>query len=499
MLGMMSTNNRILNLVTCIVLFCVVAVSGKQGNTQEKPTYYIDVMAVVDYSVYIKFLTEAGSNKTAAEENIREYYAFIFDGVDQRYQSITTDYTIRVFLGYVMVLNIVELSPFATNDSIDVDPEEAMLTFKGWISQFKYSYITYDHFMLFTAIKIKDKETNPYSLGISYQSSICEGDNRSVSIIHEKNDYESIHLAAHELGHSLSAEHDGEGNNCSSTERYIMSAGYHQETTMNQAWYFSTCSLKKFNLYIRALLSNYGGGRQCLTESIPRDSKIPDVSGRLLGHEIQPDLQCQLLFGPSTGYRRNITNKGSIMCKEMQCYDATSKKITKRPALDGTICGNLKICRLGQCVSDPRAPEVEESCMFGDQPGIIDNGKTCPQLVKHSALCYYFPLVRQTCCKSCQAELAVRYFVEVGNITMCRSCQPRETPLSGCENSKRRLKKITSKFVCFSNARWCCYSCMRTNRTFQSEWNGDKKKLTWLLPLIFIIIVVMIIFFFCCR
>ncbi|KAI8749155.1 hypothetical protein BgiBS90_032585, partial [Biomphalaria glabrata] len=43
------------------------------------PTYYIDVVAAVDKTMYDIFLTRAG-NQQATSTDIREYFSFLFNG-----------------------------------------------------------------------------------------------------------------------------------------------------------------------------------------------------------------------------------------------------------------------------------------------------------------------------------------------------------------------------------------------------------------------------------
>ena len=52
----------------------------KSRSRRQASTYYIDIVAVIDYAIYKRFLEEADSREEALED-IREYYAFMFTGV----------------------------------------------------------------------------------------------------------------------------------------------------------------------------------------------------------------------------------------------------------------------------------------------------------------------------------------------------------------------------------------------------------------------------------
>uniref|UniRef100_A0A2C9M1I1 Uncharacterized protein n=1 Tax=Biomphalaria glabrata TaxID=6526 RepID=A0A2C9M1I1_BIOGL len=67
--------------------------------------YFVDVVAVIDYKRYSKFLAQANYNNFTAMQNILEYYALVFSGADMLYEGIKhPEYTIHILLSKVYVL-----------------------------------------------------------------------------------------------------------------------------------------------------------------------------------------------------------------------------------------------------------------------------------------------------------------------------------------------------------------------------------------------------------
>ncbi|PVD33653.1 hypothetical protein C0Q70_04911 [Pomacea canaliculata] len=84
----------------------------------------------------------------------------------------------------------------------------------------------------------------PYTVGRAGVATMCRGGGWSSSVMEDRGGFQSILTAAHELGHSLAAEHDGTGNTCSAADRYLMAGTTSRVTPQNlrHPWFFSPCS-----------------------------------------------------------------------------------------------------------------------------------------------------------------------------------------------------------------------------------------------------------------
>ncbi|XP_012942181.1 uncharacterized protein LOC101852348 [Aplysia californica] len=426
--------------------------SGKRYRRQAN-TYYVDVVAVVDYAIYKRFLDDA-DNREEALEDIREYYAFMFTGVDLRYQSITSmTSNIRVRLTKVVVTETTQASSFTeqyrlADDKWDeVDATLALSAFREFASGKGGEFLfPYDHATVFTGYDLTSTtgttSTNS-TTGLAYTSTLCRTDGYSVSVVEDLGGFQAVDTAAHELGHSLSARHDGDDNPCRSSDRYIMAGGSYPETnaTRLNPWLFSSCSINYFNNFIQMQMRS-SQGRTCLTQPLSVSASIPNVQDRLPGQEISPDDQCRMIYGSASRLCRG-TEFGTVsdICTSMYCYDpSTTGTCYEHTAARGTSCGNGKICLSGDCVSDARGVAMDDFCPFGDQPGIAFGEQECPDFVSSfTGYCYQL-VVRGRCCASCKTHYRAVANCEYGD------------SVRGCDSSVCRF--ATSRY-----REQCCESC----------------------------------------
>ncbi|KAK3744250.1 hypothetical protein RRG08_020510 [Elysia crispata] len=386
---------------------------GSRRMRRQATVIYIDVVAVIDYGAYQRFLGNSASRSEALEA-LREYYAFVFNGMDLRYQNIpNVNYQIRVRLIKVIVSETRDASSFTEEFRMFGTPWDSVDALSALTSFSEYAVGTgadflnpYDHSMLFTGYDLSSTEDTGSTLtttGLAYTSTLCRTDGTSVSVVEDLGGFQSIDTATHELGHSLSAKHDGEENLCRSTDRYIMAGGTYPQTQTNalNPWKFSVCSVNYFITFI-ADERRTSRGSICLSYPLSISASIPDVSGRLPGQELSPDEQCVQIYGPSSRLCRG-SEFGNDICTAMFCYDpSTEDTCFEQTAARGTTCGDGKLCLGGECVENPRAPSVDENCLFGDQPGAAFSGETCEAFVNDFTGYCYQELVRGRCCSSCK-------------------------------------------------------------------------------------------------
>lgn len=365
-----------------------------------KRLYEVEVLAVADYTEYqfwFKLASETVGTSSqiscdlAAKQKLRQYMAFVLNGVDLRYRSITTrSYNIRVSLSALYIADTRESSPWTENnkrnltDPVQVDSDTVLDDFTQWCNDNKERLPGHDHAMLFTKYDITRTENEVLdrdNVGLAHLGDICQ--ERKQSLIEDDFGEDVSLIAAHELGHSLGAEHDGIHYFCLETERYIMSPEItHDRPLTRNHWKFSACSQYYFNKTFMELNSL---GINCMTTRDSLVDYLPDCNNKLPGQIYSPDEQCEYRYGKGSyllrsAYKLNYT----AICSAMKCTDPEDlgyHYVTD--AMEGTPCGRAKLCRSGYCVEDKMADKsITDECPFGDSPEFRHgSGISCPSIL----------------------------------------------------------------------------------------------------------------------
>ncbi|XP_023579068.1 A disintegrin and metalloproteinase with thrombospondin motifs 14 [Octodon degus] len=162
---------------------------------------------------------------------------------------------------------------------------------------------------------------------------------RSCALNHEDG-FSSAFVVAHETGHVLGMEHDGQGNGCAdetslgSVMAPLVQAAFHR-------FHWSRCS--------KLELSRYLPSYDCLLDD-PFDPAWPQPP-ELPGIDYSMDEQCRFDFG--TGYQTCLAFRTFEPCKQLWCSHPDNPyfcKTKKGPPLDGTECEPGKWCFKGHCI-----------------------------------------------------------------------------------------------------------------------------------------------------
>ncbi|XP_077162855.1 A disintegrin and metalloproteinase with thrombospondin motifs 13 isoform X2 [Paroedura picta] len=146
---------------------------------------------------------------------------------------------------------------------------------------------------------------------------------------------------AHEIGHSLGIQHDGEGNQCSGSGHIMSPEG--DLNSLDLAW--SACSREQLLAFART------GQADCLSDLPDLKDSIP---GGKPGLYYGADEQCKIAFG-GTASACTFARHNMDMCEVLSCHtnadDLASCTRLLIPLLDGTECGVNKWCFKGRCSS----------------------------------------------------------------------------------------------------------------------------------------------------
>ncbi|XP_061165278.1 uncharacterized protein LOC133174219 isoform X2 [Saccostrea echinata] len=408
--------------------------------------YKIEMFFIIDYSIYLYWYEQSkASSLTAKDEeakgNIREFYSFVINGMDVRYKNIqTSSYTISILFSGIYIADAASKSTFTENNKIvsvsgtQIDSEVALTAVTSWL-QGTPGLPQHDHAMMFTRYDFT-KGGSSDNAGLAWLGALCT--TQSVSVVEDHFDFNVITIAAHELGHGLSAAHDGINNSCNGNDAYIMAATSVPMDNQNP-WKFSICSTNYFTSFINKLNRE---NNNCMTVLSPEFN--PDALKQytaLPGEIYDADAHCRHILGSESSFCKDVYNQNfTSICTKLWCKKTDGSGLCiSAVGGDGIQCGNKKWCIAGVCKNDECAPPGDESCLYGDTKAKVfefsGNDITCSfeDIKKYPFVCYSV------------------------NTRCCRQCQNFFTGITGCEYGDKTTG--CSLFHCPSNPDICCGTC----------------------------------------
>ncbi|KAL6470226.1 hypothetical protein MHYP_G00213450 [Metynnis hypsauchen] len=296
--------------------------SKRQSHQDE--IFNIEVLLGVDCSV-VQF---------HGREHIQKYLLTLMNIVNEIYQDGSLGAHINVVLVRIMMLcspksiGLIELGN--PSQSLENVCRWAFLQQKEDENDAEY----HDH-----AIFLTRREFGPTGMqGYAPVTGMCHPV-RSCTLNHEDG-FSSAFVVAHETGHVLGMEHDGQGNECGdevpmgSIMAPLVQAAFHR-------FHWSRCSQQELSRY----LNTY----DCLRDD-PFDHEWPSLP-QLPGLHYSMNEQCRFDFG--MGYMMCTAYSTYDPCKQLWCSHPENPffcKTKKGPPIDGTKCATGKHCFKGHCI-----------------------------------------------------------------------------------------------------------------------------------------------------
>uniref|UniRef100_K1QGA1 ADAM family mig-17 n=1 Tax=Magallana gigas TaxID=29159 RepID=K1QGA1_MAGGI len=319
-----------------------------------KNDLYVEYGIVADYKNYQRFVKQHAIFRSADSEK----------------------YTFNIILSGIVIFNETNSPPWTQHHAVCpgcdiVDDYEVLRQFSDWSKQFLQNIIPHDHAALFTGFDLYYKDLDsPKTIGLSFLSRMCT--NWSVSVIEEKMNALTVHVAAHELGHNFGASHDGSQNAavCTATDLNLMASKMSRVTDPTKArnpWTFSACSLNSIYEYVDKLTRER---RNCLlgVPALQNRNFLPQP-----GLVYSADEQCQSSYGNRSRVCRNYHHGDwNTLCYGLACLVPKQSECHVIFPHDGTPCGYQKWCIQGLCVNSSKASKVSEE----DNPDITTHVNT---------------------------------------------------------------------------------------------------------------------------
>uniref|UniRef100_A0A6Q2YKU5 ADAM metallopeptidase with thrombospondin type 1 motif 2 n=1 Tax=Esox lucius TaxID=8010 RepID=A0A6Q2YKU5_ESOLU len=296
----------------------------RQRRHSPDRAYNIEVLLGVDDSV-VQFHTK---------EHVQKYLLTLMNIVNEIYHDKSLGARINVvlvriiLLGYGKSMSLIELGN--PSQSLENVCRWAFLQQKPDTGDSEY----HDH-----AIFLTRQEFGPTGMqGYAPVTGMCHPV-RSCTLNHEDG-FSSAFVVAHETGHVLGMEHDGQGNRCGdevpmgSIMAPLVQAAFHR-------FHWSRCSQQELGRYLQSY--------DCLRDD-PYEHKWPSLPS-LPGLHYSMNEQCRFDFG--VGYMMCTAYRTFDPCKQLWCSHPDNPffcKTKKGPPIDGTMCGDGKHCFNGHCI-----------------------------------------------------------------------------------------------------------------------------------------------------
>ncbi|ESO93031.1 hypothetical protein LOTGIDRAFT_162054 [Lottia gigantea] len=360
-------------------------------------SYAVELLAVTDYTIKQRFLSRNGGSEDLANSEIKTYYAFLIMGMSERYATITNyypDVDFSIKGAGIVISNSADDAEYhqRSNKNGILQYITALSEFTEWVYENSKNgeLPTHDHAMWFTDDSLAVGKSTDV-IGVAWVGTMCT--KNSTSIVEEYFTGRTDQIAAHELGHSLNAVHDGDVRGCSNDDSYVMAASsyFPDDKKKSNPWIFSECSA----LYI----SYYAPEFKCLSSLSATSSLSTSV---LPGQYLDADEQCRIFYGNTKSYFcRNEQLEGfgfDLMCQRMYCYDPSSSSCQTVIAKDFTSCGSEMWCFQGACVTSASAPVTLANCPQGDNKAMGCYSSACG---------LYDARKLVDCCQSCVGYVPV--------------------------------------------------------------------------------------------
>ncbi|CAG2100309.1 unnamed protein product [Medioppia subpectinata] len=317
-------------------------------------------------------------------DNLKHYVLTLMATVELIYSDAS--------IGNAVNIALVKLTVLDENESRDVIHTSASKTLRHFCrwqhmhneanDSHRYHY---DTAILLTREDLCRMPNTCDTLGLAQSGQICDA-TASCAVI-EDNGLSAAFTIAHELGHVLSIPHDDDDKcfkyhrqdqeNEDERSKHIMAR---MLDYTSHPWSWSSCS--------RHFITQFfdDGNGDCLLDK-PSENLLNDILWRASsdhfsimelrqpGELFDMDLQCQLVFGPTSRICPYMP-----VCRRLWCTISSEGggcRTQHMPWADGTTCGQSKWCQRGECVSIDKLDSHPIDGQWGEWKHFEECSRSC--------------------------------------------------------------------------------------------------------------------------
>ncbi|GFO11808.1 A disintegrin and metalloproteinase with thrombospondin motifs 16, partial [Plakobranchus ocellatus] len=386
------------------------AVYSSRKRRQVKDDVTVEVFIVCDFLCYQRFQNLYNVTDPVMTKNmIAEYFAFVREFYQTSYGNVTEtnpelelSIEIRV-VGLYIATDASDkiIGDYVIGSNNEIDSQPSAFEFALWVQDSLRVSLRADHYALVTGYDLSGPSNSVLGI-VTNIPSVCQIDRVSLNELLLS---VTALVMAHELGHSLGAQHDGLTNNvCQDEQQFIMAAslgGPIPPENVGNPSRFSACSAQFF----KAALPD----KACLRRDDFQGSPLPN-SAPPVGQVFALDQQCETFISGSLACREKITTvvQGSWVgiCSNNLCLLPGSPGLCfPMSPLEFTSCGNQHWCKNGVCVESSDAPVKPVDCPAGDNSTISCNPSLCSRS--------YDDVTRFiNCCDTCRPIKTERFIID---------------------------------------------------------------------------------------
>ncbi|KAL3861405.1 hypothetical protein ACJMK2_007440 [Sinanodonta woodiana] len=255
----------------------------------------------------VKRSLQGTARVTKAEKNAKRYFSYIMNGVDQLYSGINDpNIEIHVKICGFFISKLPGEFPHRFSQ-VHYDNGYSYINASAYLDDLFNMDLSgafrqipeYDQVILFTRYPVLHSRS--VILGISHPGGICVPGYR-VEIVHLTDYFRTTSTAAHELGHSLGAVHDGDdtARGCKAEDGFIMAPVLEDfvpyKAYSSNPWKFSRCSVEAF----KRTIVHKPDLKKKPVYTQPELDEWNKFMAKLPGQKYSPSMQCQYIVGPGS-------------------------------------------------------------------------------------------------------------------------------------------------------------------------------------------------------